>query len=258
MFLRRGGMVVAMVVASALFAVGCGGRSSVPGAPSPYLGTVLEKPVPDAIAALPLTDDHGRATSLAALHGQIVVLADFLTLCQETCPLTTGNLLMMDQAVTASGLGSRVRFVELTVDPGRDTPSRLAAYRTLVRAPANWSLLTGPPTVIKQIWQYFGVWYQTVPEERPPGIDWLTGRALTYDIDHEDALIYLDSTGRERFIVVGAPNAVDAPLTPALRRFLSAQGRADLAHPNASTWTAAEALSPIAWLAGQAIHPPIG
>ena len=56
--------------------------------------------------------------------------------------------------------------------------------------------------------------------------------------------------------MVGNPNAKMTPIAPALRRFLSAQGRADLRHPDASTWTAAEALSPIAWLTGQAVRLP--
>ena len=51
------------------------------------------------------------------------------------------------------------------------------------------------------------MWYQRVAEDRPPGTDWLTGRTLSYDVDHEDALIYLDARGRERFAVVGNPNA---------------------------------------------------
>jgi protein SCO1/2 len=214
----------------------------------------LDKPVPAAIADLPLTDDHGRPISLGAMQGRVVVLADFLTLCQETCPLTTGNLLDMDQAVSKSGLAGRVHIVELTVDPARDTPSRLAAYRRLVGAPANWSLVTGSPAAINSIWRYFGIWYQKVPEDTPPGVDWLTGRPLHYDITHEDALVYLDPAGRERFLVVGSPNASGSPVAPALREFLSTQGRADLAHPDASTWTASEALTPIAWLAGKSIH----
>jgi protein SCO1/2 len=187
-----------------------------------------------------------------------VVLADFLTLCQETCPLTTGNLLEMDRAVTEAGLAARVRFVELTVDPTRDTPSRLAAYRKLVGAPANWSLLTGSPDTVSSIWRFLGVWYQRGPEGTPPGLDWLTGRPLTYDVTHEDALIYLDAAGSERFIVAGAPNATGSPIAPALRQFLSRQGHVDLAHPDASTWTAGEALGAIAWLARQPIHPASG
>src|SRR6185437_5365676 len=98
------------LVTAALAATACGGGAGVPGPPSAYLGTVADKPVPTGIADLPLTTDAGRPTSLGAWRGQVVVLADFLTLCQETCPLTTGNLLMMDRAVTAAGLGRRVRF----------------------------------------------------------------------------------------------------------------------------------------------------
>jgi len=41
-----------------------------------------------------------------------------------------------------------------------------------------------------------------------------------------------------------------------LRRFLSVQGRAGLSHPDASTWTAADALSPLAWLTGKTIRLP--
>jgi protein SCO1 len=242
------------LAASVLAATGCGGGPGVPSPPSAYLGAVLDRTVPNGVANLPLITDAGKPTSLAALHGQIVVLADFLTLCQETCPLTTGNLLVMDRAVTAAGLGGRVRFVELTVDPDRDTPWRLRAYRRLVEAPPNLLLLTGSPAVIRQIWSYFGVWYQQVAEDDPPGTDWLTGKPLTYDVTHQDALIYLDGQGRERFLVAGSPDAAGAPIPLALRRFLSAQGQTDLNHPNASTWTAAEAVSPIAWLTGQPIH----
>ena len=118
------------------------------------------------------------------------------------------------------------------------------------------SLLTSSPAVIGQIWRYFRVRYQRVAEGGPPGTDWLTGRTLSYDVDHQDALVYLDARGRERFVVMGNPNARAAPIAPALRRFLSPQGRVNLSHPDASTWTAAEALSPIAWLTGQAVRLP--
>ena len=251
----RAARLAGALAMTAVAATACGGSTGTPGPPSAYLGTVVDRPVPAGIANLPLTTDAGRPTSLGAWRGQVVVLADFLTLCQETCPLTTGNLLMMDRAVTAAGLGRRVRFAELTVDPGRDTPSRLRAYRSLTGAPSNWLLLTGRPAVIERIWRYFGVWYQRVGEDRPPGTDWLTGQTLSYDIDHADDLLYIDASGRLRFVVAGAPNASGAPVSPALRRFLNAQGQANLAHPDASTWTAADALTPIAWLTGRPIGP---
>ena len=214
-----GGRTVAAVVGGlagwALVLGVCGPGSARPGPPSAYLGTVVSRPVPAAIADLRLTDDRGQPTSLGALHGQIVVLADFSPCARRPAPLTTGNLLNMDRAVMASRLVRRVRFVELTVDPNRDTPDRLAAYRRLVGAPANWSLLTGSPDTIASIWRYFGVWFQTVPEPSPPGRDWLTGRPLTYDVNHEDALVYIDEAGSERFLVVGSPDATGSPVASA-------------------------------------------
>jgi protein SCO1/2 len=250
----RFGRLAVALTASAFALTACGGARNVPGPPSAYVGTVMDRPLPGSVGDLPLSTDAGQPTSLGALRGQIVVLADFLTLCQETCPLTTGNLLEMDRAVTAAGLADRVRFAELTVDPNRDTPGRLRAYRAMVGASANWLLLTGSPAVIGRIWRYFGIWYQQVNEGSPAGTDWMTGKQLTYDVAHQDALVYIDARGRERFLVVGSPNATRAPIAPALRRFLSAQGRADLRHPDASTWTVPEALSPIAWLTGRPIR----
>ncbi len=248
-------LAIGAIGAIAVTVAGCGGTPKAPSPPSAYLGTVVNRTVPSGIANLPLTTDASQPTSLAAWHGQVVVLADFMTLCQETCPMTTGNLLEMDRAVTAAGLGRRVRFAELTVDPGRDTPSRLRAYRKLIGAPANWLLLTARPAVIAQLWQYFGIWYQRVGEGSPPGTDWLTGQPLTYDVNHEDALLYLDASGRLRFAIQGGPNASGSPVPAPLRRFLDAQGRAALSHPDASTWTAKDALAPIAWLTGRPVMP---
>ena len=101
---RLAGTLAAVLAAGAIVA-GCGGSAGVPGPPSADLGTVVDRPVPAGIADLPLTTDAGQPTSLGAWRDQVVVLADFLTLCQETCPLTTGNLLVMDRAVMAAGLG---------------------------------------------------------------------------------------------------------------------------------------------------------
>jgi len=48
--------------------------------------------LPPDIANTPLVDETGRTTNLAAFKGKIVVLTDFMTLCQEVCPITTAVL----------------------------------------------------------------------------------------------------------------------------------------------------------------------
>ncbi len=238
---------------TAFFLTGCG--SSRPDPPSAQVGTMFTKLVPAYISALPLTDDTGHATSLAAYSGKYVMLTDFLTLCQDVCPLTSANFEAIDRSLAAAHLQNKVQLVELTVDPERDTPARLHAYRQLFHAPANWSLLTASPSVVAQIWKSFGAYYQRAAEDPDPGIDWLTGKPLTYDVTHLDVLVYINPQGQERFTIVGLPNTQGRPLPSGMQQFLSDLGRTHQAHPSADTWTVSEALSVLSWMTGIHIRP---
>jgi len=57
--------------------------SSAPKPPGANVGTQLDTALPADIANTPLVDETGRTTNLAAFKGKIVVLTDFMTLCQE-------------------------------------------------------------------------------------------------------------------------------------------------------------------------------
>jgi protein SCO1/2 len=233
--------------------MGC--DNSRPSASPASLGTAFSKPIPADIAQLALVDDSGHATTLAAFRGQYVVLTDFLSLCQDVCPLTSSNFAAIDRSIAAAHLQPRVQLIELTVDPQRDTPARLHAYRQIFHAPANWSLLTATPAVVAEIWKFFGAYYQHIPEDQPPGIDWLTGRPLTYDVDHSDVLAFLDPAGQERFVIVGLPNTQGRPIPAEMQRFLSDLGRTHQLHPAANTWTATQALQVLSWLIGTHLRP---
>ena len=114
------------------------------GAPGPLpgrLGISEDRPVPASVLRIPLVNQNGQTTSLGAFRGKIVVLTSFLTSCQETCPLTTGAFLDMQRDLAAAGMAGKVTFIEASVDPGRDVPSRLAAYARVTGT--TWPLLTG-------------------------------------------------------------------------------------------------------------------
>ena len=199
---------------------------------------------------MPLVNQHGQAVTLAGLRGKVVVLAPFLSLCQDECPLVTGAFIAMQRDLQAAGLARRVVFVEATVDPGRDTVARLAAYQK--EFGADWDLWTGTPTNIAAFWKPFGVAYQVVSEEQPAKTDWWTGQPLTYDVDHTDGYILIDQSGRERFVDASAPNQKGA-LTPKLRGLLDNGGLHDLQNPQAPDWTTADALAAVGWLLGTSI-----
>lgn len=228
--------------------VGCGSSKVPP--PSPALGQVADVAVPSAIANLPLTKADGTTTTLAAYRGRPVMIADFMTLCSDICPMTSANTAAVARALTADGYGDKVALLEISFDPQRDTPARLRAYRKLYGPSLpDWTLLRASPSDTAKLWRFFGVAYRKVKEPKPADIDWWTHKPLTYDVEHSDDLVFLDASGRERFVVDANPD-VQGHLPPAtLVGSLSAQGRQLLRHPDpVASWTVSQGLSVFGWL----------
>jgi cytochrome oxidase Cu insertion factor (SCO1/SenC/PrrC family) len=211
----------------------------------PVTGLELDQPVPNVA----LIGANGQPTSLADLHGRYVVLTPFLTLCHEVCPITTGAYIEMQQAVDQAGLAKQVTFVEVTVDPGRDSPARLRAYAQLTGA--NWTLLTGSPANLAALWKFFGITYSIQPADG--AIDWWTHQPETYDVGHNDALFFLDPNGHERIAIVGIAN-VGGKLDTTLTSLLDQQGMQNLQDPGAA-WTIPQALDDLGHLLGRRISP---
>jgi protein SCO1/2 len=230
------------------FVTGAAGSAS-PKPPSLSIGDTLNQPVPPAIARLPLENQKGQTVTLEQLRGRAVLLVPFLTSCQEECPITTGALLVAQRSISADDLSRKVAIVEVTVDPGRDTPSRLAAFAQLTGS--TWPLLTGSSATLASLWHHFGIYYQKVAEGSPPGIDWETNRPYTYDVDHSDGFVLLDTHLHERFIAGGMASIGRIPEN--LQKLLDSQGRADLRNPGGGTWTVTDALNAIGWVLGKGI-----
>lgn len=227
---------------------GCG-SDPVPKPPD-SVGSPLNEAVPPRIADLPLTDSTGHRTDLADYRGKVLVVSDMMTLCQETCPLDTANIVATARKVEKAGLGDKVEFLSITIDPSRDDAAHLAAYRKLFSpAPADWAVVGGSASSVHALWKHFGLYYEKAPEDSPPATDWLTGATLTYDIDHADLVYFFDPDGHERYTVDGTAHVASAGLMPAtLRGFLSDDGRKNLQHPGFGAWTVAQALEVIGWL----------
>jgi protein SCO1/2 len=264
---RRAGRPVALaaaVLGCVLLAAGCSSSShgstaqhgSAQGIAPPGrdVGTELNGPVSSAIEHLPLVEADGTATDLAAFRGKVLVISDTMTLCQETCPLDTANIVQTARNLDRTSAGADVEFLSITVDPARDSPAQLAAYRALYTPPpANWQTLTGTAANIDKLWKYLGVYWQKVPEGSPPAKNWRTGQTLTYDIDHADEVFFFAPGGNERFILDGAAEVQPGTTLPrAMRDYLDADGVKNLDHPEQGSWTVPQALQTIAWLRQQA------
>jgi protein SCO1 len=230
-----------------LVAAACGSASFA--APSPDQGVIVNRPVPDVA----LTDTKGQEVRFSELRGHYVVLAPFLTLCQDECPLITAAYFVMERDVRAAGLAGQVEFVTVSVDPWRDSPARDAAFEQ--RFGANWLMLTGSVTTLGQFWTPFGVYFARTPEGDDSIRDWWTGQPLTMEVLHTDGYILIDPTGKERFIDSNAP---DLPsLRPDLKALLDRGGLQHLEHPLPTAWTVSDAIASLEWLTDRNI-PQLG
>lgn len=259
---RRSGALPWLVAALAIVAAGASTAAVLSRASSPAPasieggdagpGTTVRLQVPAAVRRLPLVNQHGKTIDLAFWQGRTVLLVPFLSLCQDVCPLITGNLLQVEQSLHADHAASQVEIVELTIDPGRDTPARLRAYQQLTGA--DWQLVTERPAELRRLAKFFGFYYQKVPEENPPTKDWLTGKPLTYDVDHTDDYVVIDPSGVERVVNDAAPS-FHGRLNPKLYKFLDGLGRQHLSHAPQPDWTPADVLQALALTMPHSVNP---
>ena len=141
-----------------------------------------------------------------------------------------------------------MQIVELSVDPQRDTPARLAAYAKLTGG--NWQFVTESPADLRRLAKFFGFYYAKVPEDHADAVDWWTGKHLTYDVDHTDNYFVIDPKGIERVENDAAPD-FHGKLNRKLYDFLDALGHEHLVQAPQPSWTPADLLQALAVSVGR-------
>jgi protein SCO1/2 len=242
--------LVGLLAAALLTACGGSASSTPRSAPHYASGTEVGQQIPAELRKMAFTDEHGRTVHLSDYAGRTVVLQDVMTLCQELCPIDTATFVStarqyQDRATDPSD----TVFLSITVDPERDTPAQLRAYRKQYAGSGDglpqWHLLTGSPADLAALWKFLGVYVHRVPQDGPVR-NWRTGQRLTYDVQHSDEVFFLDGTGEEQYLLEGMPSLGDHKVPGDLQHFMSARGhRNEQKH---SGWTADQALGVLAWL----------
>lgn len=229
----------------------CGSSGQQSASPPTGVGTELNTAVPPSLSSVSLTDQSGHHLTLGSFPGKIVVISDLLTLCQETCAIGTASMLQAARAVNRSGLGDKVEFLSITVDPRRDDLHHLSAYRKLFGKLPNWTLATGSVADINRLWDKLGVWRRTVSLKPPYPRDWLTAKPLTVDIQHSDDLIFIGPNARFRYLIDG-PGAVGSTksIPATIFGFMDRLGHKNVTKPDPGSWSATDVVAVLRWLAG--------
>lgn len=234
-----------ILAASAIFVISMSGASQAVSTP-PLVGhaaksggTILDVPIPASLLSIPLVDASGKSFTLSSLKGKTTVLTDFLTLCNEICPMTSVNMRDIGDAISNAHLSTSLVSLELTVDPKRDTPARLKSYQSLFND-KSWTLATGTSKGLSDLWSWFGA-YSSVVKPDKGIIDWMTGKPITYDVNHSDVVVIIGPDLHWRWLDLGAP-AVANPqgknrLPQTLYTYLSTSGKQNLIKPEQPTWS---------------------
>ena len=106
-------------------------------------------PVIEQVADFTLTNQNGKAVSLADLRGHVWVADIIFTRCAGPCPRMTRQMNELEKALPA---GSDTKLVTLTTDPEYDTPNVLKKYGEQYSAdPNRWMFLTGTKSQIRKL-----------------------------------------------------------------------------------------------------------
>jgi len=235
--------------------------AAAPTQPGSSVGVATNVPLTSDVASASFVDQHGHVVTLGSLRGKTVFLVPYLTLCGDTCPFTTGNLLQLQNKLNTDK-AKNVVVIGISVDPYRDTPARIKAYSSLVGASFGlWTergVTTTPNATqgagdtnanLTAIEQFFGWDIHVIEQGSPAPKDWMSPyHRLTYDIDHSDGFWVIDARQNVRFESGNLP-AYSGTLAKKLATFMG-QSSNIYKGVNPGGWTPTQALQTISWVTG--------
>ena len=133
---------------------------------------------------LNLSDQDGRARSLADFKGKVLVVFFGYTQCPDVCPTTMAELAQLKRSLGADG--ERLQAVFVTVDPERDQAGALKQY--VAGFDPAFVALRGTPEQTLATAKSFKVFYSKVPARDGTG----------YTVDHTAGAYVFDPRGRLR------------------------------------------------------------
>jgi cytochrome oxidase Cu insertion factor (SCO1/SenC/PrrC family) len=158
-----------------------------------------------------LTDQFGRARTLASLRGREVVLTFIDSRCTTVCPLTA-EILRTARASLGTAAAAHVTLVAVNANPiarGIATTRRWSILHGMLH---RWTFLTGSRRALESVYHAYRI------------VDTVDANG---NIVHDAAIIVIDARGRERldYDVMGAHGAATTSrerdyLTAGMRQWL--------------------------------------
>lgn len=111
----------------------------------------LELPDLGTVSAFSLTDERGLAFTEDGLRGHPTIVNFVFTRCDTICPVISLKMEKLQERLSDRRAES-IKLVSISVDPGYDTPARLAVYAERFHARSDkWRFLTGDPKKVGEL-----------------------------------------------------------------------------------------------------------
>jgi protein SCO1/2 len=146
----------------------------------------LDRPAP----ALGLVDQRGAPLTLAALRGRPVLVTFAYAHCETVCPLIVHEVVRAGEQL----VDRKPYIIVITLDPWRDTPSRLSTIARQWELPDDASVLSGPVPDVEAALDRWGVAR--------------TRDSRTGEVTHPQVVYVLDGDGRIAYNVTGDADAI--------------------------------------------------
>ena len=145
----------------------------------------LSTPVPHPAPEFSLTDLAGRVIALPVQPPRVVVLTFFNAPCNDICPVVAAEIQQADSDLGPAA--SDVDFVTVNTDPSALAQSAAMPVlsQTGLGHVANWYMLTGPLSVLNQVWKDYGV---SISVDAKTGLE-----------AHNDVMDFIDPRGDLRY-----------------------------------------------------------
>ena len=145
-----------------------------------------------------VNQDSEKVVFPADYKGKLVMMSFIYTHCPYVCPMTVNNLHKLQDSLSLQGIKG-VKFVSLTYDPDRDTPSVLKHYAEERGIKFDdWDFLTGTKANIDSVVGRVRIEYNFIDSTHT------RDGKLTYFIHHPDECLLVDRQGGVRGIYSGS------------------------------------------------------
>jgi protein SCO1 len=165
------------------------------------------KPAPDFV----LTDQDGKAVSLARFRGRPVILTFIDPLCRSLCPVEAKVLERVEASFPAA---TRPAIVAVSVNQWGNARRNLLVDLTKWKLRYGWHWAVGPTAKLRAVWAA----YQIAVQDAPKTIAGVT----VHNITHTEGAFLIDPRGDQRALYLYPFRAPDVVRT--VRQLARAQG----------------------------------